>query len=176
MAIAWSRISSKVIAHPPEPTEACRRRCRNWQGRSGVCIPHIADRRKQEVLGARDAAVTPLSQTRGGYVSRALGQTAITTDPRGIQEYTMSPTKRDAKKHAKARRRRYRQVHERLDRDRRQAQQAAEALEQALHDLGLPTDLVVEIEGRLRSQHKLLGKMIGMMCPPLFGCRTNQWC
>jgi hypothetical protein len=34
--------------------------------------------------------------------------------------------------------------------------------------------LVAEIEGRLRSQQKLLGKIVGMMCPPLFGCRTNS--
>ncbi len=47
------------------------------------------------------------------------------------------------------------------------------ALQQALDDLGLPADLVTEIEGRLRSQHKLLGKIVGVMCPPLFGCRTN---
>jgi hypothetical protein len=46
-------------------------------------------------------------------------------------------------------------------------------LEQALEDLGLPRDLVVEIEGRLRSQQKLLGKIVGVMFPPLFGCRTN---
>jgi hypothetical protein len=25
----------------------------------------------------------------------------------------------------------------------------------------------------LRSQHTLLGKIVGVMCPPLFGCRTN---
>src|SRR5215468_10495737 len=55
-------MSSKVIAHPPE---ACRRRCGNWQGCLGVCIPQMAARRKQEVLGARDAAVTLLSQPRG---------------------------------------------------------------------------------------------------------------
>src|SRR2546427_10149248 len=64
------------------------------------------------------------------------------------------------------------QAHERLERDRRQAQQAAEALHQALEDLGLPENLVVEIEGRLRSQHKLLGKIVGVMFPALFGCRT----
>ena len=85
----------------------------------------------------------------------------------------MSPRKRDAKKHAKARQRRRLKAQERLARDRRQAQHAAKALEQALHDLGLPEDLVAEIEGRLRSQHKLLGKIVGVMCPPLFGCRTN---
>src|SRR5215813_2353905 len=85
----------------------------------------------------------------------------------------MSPSTRSMKKHAKARRRRYRTAQERLAHDRRQAQHAAEALQQALNDLGLPEDLVTEIEGRLRSQHKLLGKIVGIMCPPLFGCRTN---
>jgi hypothetical protein len=85
----------------------------------------------------------------------------------------MTPHKRSAKQHAKARQRRRLQVQERLERDRRQAQQAAEALEHALHDLGLPANLVVEIEGRLRSQQQLLGKIVGMMWPPLFGCRTN---
>ena len=84
----------------------------------------------------------------------------------------MSLHKRDATQHAKVRRRRYRTAQERLARDRRQAQRAAEALQQALNDLGLHADLVTEIEGRLRSQHKLLGKIVGVMCPPLFGCRT----
>ena len=62
----------------------------------------------------------------------------------------MSPMKRYAKKQAKARQRRRLQACERLTRDRRQAQQAAEALHQALHDLGLPDNLVAEIEGRLQ--------------------------
>ena len=73
----------------------------------------------------------------------------------------------------KAIQRRRRTAAERLQRDRRQAQHAAQALEQALHDLGLPEDLVAEIEGRLRSQQKLLGKICGVMFPSLFGCRTN---
>jgi hypothetical protein len=90
-----------------------------------------------------------------------------------MQEYTMIRSKRDAKQHAKARQRRYLKAQERQERDRRQAQQAAKALEQALHDLGLPENVVAEIEGRLRSQQKLLGKIVGVMCPPLFGCRTN---
>src|SRR3989441_5248794 len=85
----------------------------------------------------------------------------------------MSPAKRYVKKHAKARQRRHLKAQERLARDRRQTQHAVEALQQALDDLGLPADLVTEIEGRLRSQQKLLGKIVGMMCPPLFGCRTN---
>src|SRR5438093_2364007 len=85
----------------------------------------------------------------------------------------MSPATRGAQQHTKARRRRSRTAHERLARDRRQAQHAAEVLQQALKDLGLPADLVTEIEGRLHSQHTLLGKIVGVMCPPLFGCRTN---
>src|SRR5262245_51079862 len=86
----------------------------------------------------------------------------------------MSPATRGAQKHAKARRRRYRKAQERLAQDRLQAQHAAEALQQALDDLGLPEDLVTEIESRIRSQQKLLGKIVGVMCPPLFGCRTNS--
>ena len=85
----------------------------------------------------------------------------------------MSSATRCAHKHAKARRRRYLKAQERLAQDRRQAQQATEAIQQALDDLGLPEDLVTEIEGRLRSQHNLLGKIFGVMFPPLFGCRTN---
>ena len=85
----------------------------------------------------------------------------------------MGPSKRHATKQTKARQRHRLHTHERIARDHRQAQHAAEALQQALDELGLPEDLVTEIAGRLRSQQKLLGKIIGMMCPPLFGCRTN---
>ena len=84
----------------------------------------------------------------------------------------MSPTKRYAKKQAKARQRRRYTAHERLQRDHAQAQRAIEALEQALQDLGLPENLVKEIEGRLRRQQKLLGKIFALMFPSLFGCRT----
>ncbi|MCA1838320.1 MAG: transposase [Actinobacteria bacterium] len=86
----------------------------------------------------------------------------------------MSPSTRYAEKRAQARQRRRLQAHERLERDRRQAQRAAEALHQALEALGLPENLGVEIEGRLRSQHKLLGQIVGGMFPPLFGCRTSS--
>ena len=60
----------------------------------------------------------------------------------------MSPAKRYVKKQAKARHRRRQNAQQRLERDRRQAQQAAEALHQALEELGLPETLVSEIEGR----------------------------
>jgi hypothetical protein len=85
----------------------------------------------------------------------------------------MSPRQRDANTQAKARQRCRLTAHERLARDRRQAQHAAVVLQQALNALELPEDLVTEIEGRLRSQHKLLGKIVGVMFPPIFGCRTT---
>jgi hypothetical protein len=106
-------------------------------------------------------------------VSHALAHTATAKDPHETKGRSMSPTQRYAKKQAKTRQRRRLKARERLARDRRQAQHAAEALEQALEDLGLPEELVAEIEGRLRSQQKLLAKICGMMFPPLFGCRTN---
>jgi hypothetical protein len=93
-------------------------------------------------------------------------------DVNGLKEITMSPHKRYAKKQAKARARRHHSAQERLERDQRQAQRAAEALHQTLEELGLPVALVVEIEGRLHSQHKLLGKIVGVMFPALFGCHT----
>jgi hypothetical protein len=86
----------------------------------------------------------------------------------------MSPHTRHLKKHAQARQRRRRTAQERLACDRRQAQHAATVVKQALQDLGLPDNLVAEIEGRLHSQRQLLGKIAGVMCPPLFGCRTNS--
>jgi hypothetical protein len=40
--------------------------------------------------------------------------------------------------------------------------------------LDVPETLVREIEDRLRSQQKLLGKIFGAMFPSMFGCRTNS--
>src|SRR5712691_9093887 len=102
-----------------------------------------------------------------GHVSRALGQTSTAQDPHETKEHTMSLTTRSVKRHAKASKRRRLKAQERLERDRRQEQHPAQALEKALDDLGLPEDLVAEIEGRLRSQQKLLGKIVGVMFPPL---------
>jgi hypothetical protein len=69
----------------------------------------------------------------------------------------MSSSTRYAKKQAKARQRHRLQAQERLERDRRQAQRAAEALHQALEGLALPATLVVAGAGRLRSPQKLRG-------------------
>jgi hypothetical protein len=82
----------------------------------------------------------------------------------------MTGTKAYQKHQAKARRRRRQNAQARLERDRRQAQQAAEALHQALEELGLPETLVSEIEGRLQSQQKLLGKILAFPISELGLC------
>jgi hypothetical protein len=91
----------------------------------------------------------------------------------------MSPGKRYAKQYAKARQRRRLKAQERLERDRRQAQQATKTREQRLGDLGLSEDLVAEVEGRLRRQQKLLGKICGVRFPlcsdavPTWNCAAS---
>jgi hypothetical protein len=90
------------------------------------------------------------------------------------KDLTMTPAHDTQKKYANASKRRRLTAQERLVRDRRQAQQAVEARQRAVEALGLPEALVAEIEGRLRSQHTLLGNIFGGMCPPLFGCRTSS--
>jgi hypothetical protein len=70
----------------------------------------------------------------------------------------MSPAKRYARKHAKAKQRQRLSARERHERRQRRAQRAIEALRQARNDLGVPDDLVLEIAGRLRAQKNGLAK------------------
>ena len=86
----------------------------------------------------------------------------------------MSPMKRYATKQAKARKRRRLKAQDRLKQQRAQAQHSIEAIHQALKDLDFPETLVAEIEGRLQAQQKLLGKIVGLMFPTLFGCRHGH--
>jgi hypothetical protein len=46
-----------------------------------------------------------------------------------------------------------------------------DALPKAVEERGLLAHLVVEIAGRFRSHHQLLGTMVGGMLPALLGCR-----
>jgi DDE superfamily endonuclease len=94
----------------------------------------------------------------------------------------MTRTRRDVKTQAKAISRRRLNARERHERQQKQAQRDIEALRQALDALGLPDDLVIEIEGRLRAQKKRLGKIFARMFPTRFGCitaseltRTRGW-
>jgi hypothetical protein len=81
---------------------------------------------------------------------------------------------RYAKKQAKATKRRRLKAQERLRHQRAQAQLYIEALHQTLIDLDFPDTLVDEIEGRLQTQHRLLGKIVGLMFPTLFGCQNSH--
>jgi hypothetical protein len=132
----------------------------------------MVDQRKPEVLECVTKKARHPHRHAYTYLAYTV-QTAITQGPNDTKAHLISPTQQSAKKQAKARQRRRRTAQERLAHDRRHAQQVAEALQQALDALGLPGDLAAEVEGRLRSQHKLLGKIFGVMFPPLFGCRTN---
>ena len=102
-------------------------------------------------------------------MSCALGQTATAKDPHGSQECTLSQTIQYIKKHAKAVKRRRLQAQERHEKQQRQAQRDIDALHQALHDVSLPDDLVLEIAGRLRAQKKLSGKSSASCCPRSLG-------
>jgi hypothetical protein len=88
------------------------------------------------------------------------------------KESPMTPRRRPVKKQATAINRRRLNAHQRQQRQQRQAQRDSEALRQALDDLGVPDNLVLEIAGRLRAQKKLLGKIFGLMFPTLCGCRS----
>src|SRR6266852_719212 len=92
----------------------------------------------------------------------------------GTKEIAMSTMKRYANKQAKARKRRRLNAQARLKHQRAQAQHYIEALHQALKDLDFPDTLVAEIEGRLRAQQTLLGKIVALMFPTLFGCRHGH--
>ena len=83
----------------------------------------------------------------------------------------MSPMKRYAKKQAKATKRRRLKAQQRIRQQQAEAQRYIEAIHQALEDLGFPDSLVAEIEGRLQAQQSLLGKIVGLMFPTLFGAR-----
>src|SRR3989441_11883074 len=82
----------------------------------------------------------------------------------------MSPMKRYAKKQAKAIKRRRLNAQQRLRQQRAEAQRSIEAIHQALADLGFSDTFVAEIEGRLQTQQKLLGKIAGLRLPTVFGC------
>jgi hypothetical protein len=79
--------------------------------------------------------------------------------------------KRYAKKQAKATTRRRLKAQERIRQQRADAQRYIEAIHHALEDLGFLDTLVAEIEGRLQAQQQLLGKIVGLMFPTLFGAR-----
>src|SRR5687767_8293898 len=81
-------------------------------------------------------------------------QSIFVSNSPDTKDGTMALPKRYAKPQAKAKCRRRLNANARHLRQQQDAQRAIDALHQALHDLGLPNHLVVEIEGRLKAQNK----------------------
>src|SRR6516162_9421758 len=89
MAIAWFRISSKVIAHPPDAEAACSRRCGNGKSRLGSLYrrwgtkesrrPGRASRRRatMRAAGAGDPRAASLLPTRHDLAPCCEGLAAI---------------------------------------------------------------------------------------------------
>ena len=84
----------------------------------------------------------------------------------------MAPMTRAQRREYYAKQRRLQKYRERLQREQARAQRSLQALEQALVDLGLPETVAAEVQWRLKTVGKLLGKIFGLMFPTLFGCRT----
>src|SRR5947208_12515563 len=124
-----------------------------------------------------DFKVSPVTASNRLSQSTQIGHSFLRTQQKNqpsTKESTMSPMKRYAKRQAKAIKRRRLKAQERLRQQRAEAQRSIEAIHQALEDVGFPETLVAEIEGRLRAQQKLLGKIVGMMFPTFFGCRHGH--
>jgi hypothetical protein len=86
----------------------------------------------------------------------------------------MAPMTRAQRREYYAKQRRSQKYRERLQREQARAQRSLEALEQALIDLGLPETVAAEVQWRLKTVGKLLGKIFGLMFPTVFGCRTHH--
>ena len=86
----------------------------------------------------------------------------------------MAPMTRAQRREYDAKQRRSQKYRERLQREQARAQRSLEALEHALLDLGLPETVAAEVQWRLKTVGKLLGKIFGLMCPTMFGCRTHH--
>jgi hypothetical protein len=84
----------------------------------------------------------------------------------------MTPSRRYRARQQQATQRRLQKARERLPREQARAQRDRQALEHAIRELGLPETVVEEVEWRLQAQGKLLSQIVGVMCPPLCGCRT----
>jgi hypothetical protein len=86
----------------------------------------------------------------------------------------MAPMTRAQRRDYHAKHRRSQQYRERLQREHARAQRHLQALEQALVDVGVAKMVVEEVQWRLKTVRKLLGKICGLMFPTVFGCRTHH--
>jgi hypothetical protein len=73
-----------------------------------------------------------------------------------------------------AKQRRLQKSRERLQREPARAQRHLQAVEQALVDGGVAETVVEAVQWRLKAVKTRLGKICGLMFPPVFGCRTHH--
>ena len=86
----------------------------------------------------------------------------------------MAPMTRAQRREDHATHRRLQKYRDRLQREHARAQRHLQALEQALVDVGVAETLAEEVQWRLKTVRKLLGKIFGLLCPTVFGCRTHH--
>jgi hypothetical protein len=108
-----------------------------------------------------------------GISYRPWQESIFVSKPLDTEGLTMALPKRYAKQQAKAKDRQRQNAKARHQRQQQDAQRYIHTLHQALTELGLPDHLVLEIEGRLKAQKKLLGKIFGLMFPTLFGATST---
>jgi hypothetical protein len=85
MAIAWSRISSKVIAAPPMPMRRAEDSVRLGQA-ARAYVYHTSLMKESRKYEERMTQTWPVLTEARGHVSQALEQTATAKDSHGIQE------------------------------------------------------------------------------------------
>ena len=86
----------------------------------------------------------------------------------------MAPMTRAQRRAYDAKPRRAQTYRERLQREHTRAQRALAALDHALIDVGLPETVAAEVQWRLKTVGTLLGQIVGLMCPTVFGCCTHH--
>ena len=86
----------------------------------------------------------------------------------------MAPLTRAQRREYHAKPRHLRKYHDRLQREHARAQRHLQAMEQALVDVGVAKTVVEEVQWRLKAVRKRRGKIFGLLCPTIFGCRTHH--
>jgi hypothetical protein len=86
----------------------------------------------------------------------------------------MAPMTRAQRREYHAKHRRLQKYRARLQREHARAQRHLQALAHALVEVGVAETLAEEVQWRLQAVRTRLGKIVGLMCPTVFGCRTHH--
>ena len=86
----------------------------------------------------------------------------------------MAPMTRAQRREDRAQHHRLQQSRAHLQREQARAPRHLQALDQALGDVGVAETVAAEVQWRLKAVRKLLGKILGLRCPTVFGGRTHH--